>query len=142
MFNKYQEDCLNWIRKFYGFMYRVPVCWDPKEKRISTNTRKVTWYLWYIGNSFVFSLWLSCVYTLSTQFYMHRKRFSHLHFCILTTGFCCFSTSLLSAHGVRTLRYQQDYLCAINQYVQLEDTIFRSKIMIISFVNEQLYNSL
>lgn len=126
MLTKYQQKSLNWLRRCYFHIEEVPIVWDSKNNQVSTNTQTRKWIFWWIGNTFVFVLWLTCVYTLSTQLVLHRKKLDVLPICILTTGFCCFSATLASAYGVTTLRNKL-YISAINEYIFLETKIYESK---------------
>src|SRR3989442_784186 len=115
MLSKYQEKGFTWLRKCYFYLYKVPISWDPENKKLSSDNQFHKWLYWGIGNIFVLILWFTCVYTLSTQFIMHRKDLKLLQICILTTGFCCFSATLNSAWGVYALRNNL-YISAVNQY--------------------------
>lgn len=134
MLNKYQEQWLLWSHKYYRLihLYPIPVSWNSKSGRLSTDDSKRKWLSFGIGNLFVFSLWLSCVYTLGTQPLFRRRDFSHLHFCTLTTGFCAFTATLYSAKGIWCLHKSQAYVHAINQYVLLEQRAFKSKLIAFS----------
>lgn len=127
MLTKYEEQALRLLRHCYCYMYKVPIIWDPILQHVSTNKEPRKWIYWWIGNFFVFILWLTCVYTLITQFFLNRKELELLHICILTTGFCCFTATLTSAHGLTSLR-NTEYVSAINEYIKLEMNVFQSKL--------------
>ncbi len=127
MLTKYQQKAINWLRRFYVHIEEVPLIWDCKQKRLTTNSQSRKWILWWTGNLFVFVLWLTCAYTLCTQPIFKRKDLNVLPICILTTGICCFSATLASAYGITKLRNKL-YISAINEYIFLELEIYESKL--------------
>lgn len=131
MLTKYQQQALNWLRRFYLHIEEVPIVWDSKYKRLSTNTQLRKWIFWWTGNFFVFILWFTCVYTSSTQFFFHRKELELLHVSILTTGFCCFSATLASAQDITALRNPL-YVPSLNEFMSLEIQIYAG--MLYSFI--------
>ncbi len=127
MLSKYEEQVIKWLHRCYFYVEEVPVIWDSKLKRISINYQLSTWVKWWFSNFIVLLLWCSCVYTLLTHFYSHREGLHLLHICILTTGFCNFTVSLACARGITALRSKM-YTSAINNYIQLELSVYKSKL--------------
>lgn len=108
-------------------MYEMPVYWDPVKGQVSFSTEKKKWLPYYIGMSIVFLLWLSCVYTLSTQPFFHRKGFGLLQLSILTIGIYCFSTTLSICYGIWTVAHNEMYSSALNYFLSLELTMYKSE---------------
>lgn len=126
MLTKYEALAITWLRSCFSYIEEVPIVWDSRLKRLSTNSQVCKWIKWWLGNYIVFLLWCSCVYTLLTQFYWPRKDLKPLQICILATGFCCFTATLAFAQGVAALR-SNTYVSTVNNFIQLELNIYKSK---------------
>ncbi|ODM93277.1 hypothetical protein Ocin01_13405 [Orchesella cincta] len=115
------EQPLRLLSQFYKFMPVLPIDWNSDQMTIFPiqNRKRIPYYM---SMGIVSSLWLSCVYTLGTQPWLHRKTFGILHFCILTTGFGAFSTTLIIVNSLFESSVASK-LSAVNCYMQLESDI-------------------
>lgn len=123
MWTQRQAKILTIIGKIYKFMYPIPVVWNSKTLCLAVLPRE-NFIPWYIGLSFVFSLWLTCVYTLVTELFHHRKSFQLLNFCVLTTGFCAFTACLTISQA--TSSHAEKNICGANSLFRLERQLLKS----------------
>lgn len=127
MLTRHQELALQALRWSFGYLEEIPVVWNSQANRISLNASKRIWKHWNIGNIFQLVIWVTCVYVLVSQLFIHRPNFKLLNYAMLTTGLCCLTATLLGSYGIFSLQ-QKMYLSAINEFIQLEINVFESKL--------------
>ncbi|CAL8134476.1 unnamed protein product [Orchesella dallaii] len=106
------------MSRFYRFMSEVPIRWNKETKEIYTIPKR-RWIPYYFSVGVVMILWLSCVYTLSTQLVLHRKSFGILPACILTSAFGGSSITIALGNALWGSDIDSK-ISAVNQYLQLE----------------------
>ncbi|CAL8134470.1 unnamed protein product [Orchesella dallaii] len=116
------EPSLRFLGRFYRFMYEVPVRWSKENWKLYTSPKR-KWILYYVSMSIVTSLWLTCVYTLPTQLFLHRKTFGIVQACILTTGFGAFTVTMAVGNAICD-RSVESKIFAVNQYLHIESALY------------------
>lgn len=127
MLSKYNKLALSWMQFFYKFLYQVPIKWDPVRQMISINSEKRKWIYWWTGNGLLFLLWLSCIYTVSTQPFLKRQSFGILQLLVVNMGLGTLGTALFGAIGINALR-NAEYIDAINYFLHFELHVVKSKL--------------